>query len=74
MCDRMYDKEHNHLFFKGDKIWLFTDILKDYTSEFIELMNVDYKIDEDSSSRKADILVSRKCGFVRHLGEINNKK
>ena len=51
----------------------FSGILKDYTSEFIELIDVDYKIDNDSPSRKADIVVSRKCGFVRHLGETKKK-
>ena len=61
-------------FHKGDKIWAFEGILKDYTSEFIELLDVDYKLNEDSSSRKADVVVSRKCGFVRHLGEARNKK
>ena len=60
-------------FHNDDKTWFFTCVLKDYTSEFIELLDVDYQIDEDSSSRKADIVVSRKCGFVRHLGETKNK-
>ncbi len=57
-------------FYNEDKTWFFPGILKDYTSEFIELMDVDYKIDENSLPRKADIVVSRKCGFVRHLGEV----
>jgi len=56
-------------FHNDEKICFFSGILKDYTSEYIELMDVDYKIDNDSFSRKADIVVSRKCGFVRHLGE-----
>jgi len=60
-------------FHNDDVTWFFSGILKDYTSEFIELMDVDYKIDNGSPARKADIVVSRKCGFVRHLGEKINK-
>ena len=60
-------------FHNDEKTLFFSGILKDYTSEFIELMDVDYKIDNDLPSRKADIVVSRKCGFVRHLGETKNK-
>jgi len=39
------------------------------TLEFIEIMDVDYKIKEDQAARKADIAIPRKYGVVRHLGE-----
>jgi len=39
------------------------------TADFIELMDIDYKLNEEDHTRRADIVVSRKCGFVRHLGE-----
>jgi len=54
---------------KGDKIFEYCGVLKEYTSEFIEIMDVDYKVKEDQSARKADLVVLRKLGVVRHLGE-----
>lgn len=54
---------------KGDKIFEYGGVLKDYTSEFIEIMDVDYKIKEDQPARKADLVMLRKYGVVRHLGE-----
>ncbi len=54
---------------KGDKVFELGGVLKDYTSEFIELMDVDYNIDQSDASRKADVVVLRSCGIVRHLGE-----
>ncbi len=54
---------------KGDKIFEYPGFLKDYTSEFIEIMDVNYKIKEDQPSRKADLVVPRKYGLIRHLGE-----
>jgi hypothetical protein len=54
---------------KGDKVLELPGVLKDYTSVFIELMDVDYSIDQDKAPRKADIVVLRSCGIVRHLGE-----
>lgn len=53
---------------KGDKVFELPGVLKDYTSEFIELMDVDYTIDQDDAPRKADVVVLRSCGIVRHLG------
>jgi len=44
-------------------------VLKDYTSEFIEFMNIDYSINQNAAPRKADVVVRRSCGIVRHLGE-----
>ena len=54
---------------KGDKVFELGGVLKDYTSEFIELMDVDYSIDQSDAPRKADVVVLRSCGIVRHLGE-----
>ena len=54
---------------KGDKVIEIPGVLKDYTSEFIELMDVDYKTDLSPSPRRADIIALRSCGIVRHLAE-----
>ena len=54
---------------KGDKIFEYCGVLKEYTAEFIEIMNVDYKITEDKPARIADLVVPRKIGLVRHLAE-----
>ena len=54
---------------KGDKVFKYCGVLKEYTAEFIEIMDVDYKIKGDEPAGKADLVVPRKYGFVRHLGE-----
>jgi len=54
---------------KDDKIFEYPGVLKDYTAEFIEIMDVDYRIEEDQKARKADLVVPRKYGLIRHLGE-----
>ena len=54
---------------KGDKIFEYCGVLKEYTAEFIEIMDVNYKIKEDQPARMADLVVPRKRGVVRHLGE-----
>ena len=54
---------------KGDKIFEYCGVLKEYTAEFIEIMDVNYKIKEDQPARTADLVVPRKRGVVRHLGE-----
>lgn len=54
---------------KGDKILECAGVLKDYTAEFIEVMDVDYKKTADSPVRKADLVVLRNLGVVRHLAE-----
>jgi len=54
---------------KGDKIFEYCGVLKEYTAEFIEVMDVDYKVKDDQPTRKADLVVLRKYGVVRHLGE-----
>lgn len=54
---------------KGDKILEYCGVLKDYTAVFIEIIDVNYKLKEDQPARKADLVVLRKYGVVRHLGE-----
>lgn len=47
----------------------YSGILKDYTSEFLEVMDVEYRYPPEESSRKADLVVPRSIGTIRHLGE-----
>lgn len=54
---------------KADKIFEYCGVLKEYTAEFVEVMDVDYKVEENEPTRKADLVVLRKYGVVRHLGE-----
>lgn len=54
---------------KGDKIFEHCGVLKEYTAEFIEIMDVNYKIKEDQPARTADLVVPRKLGLIRHLAE-----
>lgn len=44
-------------------------ILKEYTAEFIEVMDINYRIKEGEPTREADLVVPRKYGLIRHLGE-----
>lgn len=54
---------------KGEDVLQYSGVLKDYTSVFIEILDVDYRASDDQSDQKADVAVSRKHGVVRHLGE-----
>lgn len=54
---------------KGDKIHEHCGVLKDYTADFIEIMDVDYKAAEEQPVRKADMVVPRNHAVVRHLAE-----
>jgi len=54
---------------KGEEILEYCGVLKDYTAEFVEIMDVDYRAKKDEPARKADIVVPRKRGLVRHLAE-----
>jgi len=53
---------------KGDKILEYPGVLKEYTADFIEIMDVDYNV-RDEKTRKADLVVLRKYAAVRHLAE-----
>ena len=54
---------------KGDELFEYCGVLKEYTAEFIEIMDVDYKTKGKEQARKADLVVPRKYGVIRHLGE-----
>jgi len=54
---------------KGDKIFEYCGVLKDYTAEFVEIMDVNYRVKDEEPARTADLVVLRKYGIVRHLGE-----
>ncbi len=54
---------------RGDKMFEYCGVLKEYTAEFIEIMDVNYKVKEDEPAKKADLVVLRKYGVIRHLGE-----
>jgi len=59
---------------KGEKIFKYVGVLKEYTADFIEIMDVDYRVKEGQAARKADLVVQRKLGLVRHFGEESRKK
>ena len=54
---------------KGEKVVEYSGVLKEYTAEFVELMDVNYRARQDDSPRVADLVVLRKYAVVRHLGE-----
>jgi small nuclear ribonucleoprotein (snRNP)-like protein len=54
---------------KGDKVFEYCGVLKEYTAEFIEIMDVDYRVNQEEAARKADLVALRKYGLIRHLGE-----
>jgi len=54
---------------KGDKLLEYCGVLKDYTSDFIEVMDVNYNAKENEASETVDLIVYRKYGVIRHLGE-----
>jgi hypothetical protein len=54
---------------KGDKVLEYCGVLKDYTAEFIEIMDVNYASELGQPTRKADLVVPRKHSLIRHLAE-----
>lgn len=54
---------------KADKVLEYCGVLKEYTAEFVEIMDVDYAVQDDQPARKADLVIPRKHGLIRHLGE-----
>jgi hypothetical protein len=54
---------------KADKVIEYCGVLKDYTSEFISVLDVYYKLDESAAPRKADLIMLRSTGTIRHLAE-----
>ncbi len=55
-------------FLRNDKVEEYVGVLKDYTAEFIEILDVNYK-KEGQEARKADFVVPRSLGLVKHLAE-----
>ena len=54
---------------KDDGIVEYVGVLKEYTAEFVELMDVDFAGATADSPRRADLVLPRKLAVVRHLGE-----
>ena len=54
---------------KADQILEYCGVLKEYTADFIEIMDIDYAVKEDQPPKKADLVVPRKYGLIRHLAE-----
>ncbi|KPK36596.1 MAG: hypothetical protein AMJ65_15995 [Phycisphaerae bacterium SG8_4] len=54
---------------KAEKIFEYCGVLKEYTAEFVEIMDIDYAVKEGEPTRKADLVTPRKLGVIRHLGE-----
>ncbi|MCF6241825.1 MAG: hypothetical protein L3J74_10840 [Bacteroidales bacterium] len=59
---------------KGEQLLKYSGILKDYTANYIEILDVSYTL-KNGTKGKADIIVPQKLGIIRHLGEKadNNK-
>ena len=53
----------------GDKICKYRGVLKDYTAEFIEIMDVDYTPKDTDTAKKVDLVIPRKHALVRHFAE-----
>lgn len=54
---------------RGGKMIEYAGILKDYTADFLELMDIDYSLSDQNKEGKADMVVPRSVGVIRHLGE-----
>lgn len=54
---------------RGDKAIEYVGVLKDYTAEFVEVMDINYIKEKDHFPKKADFVVLRSLGVVRHLAE-----
>ena len=54
---------------RGDDVLQYSGVLKEYTAAFIEILDVDYPTTDDHPSQQADVVLSRKHGVIRHLGE-----
>lgn len=54
---------------KAGNMLEYSGVLKGYSAEFLEIMDVAYSYSEQQKPRKADIVIPRSVGAVRHLGE-----
>jgi len=55
---------------KEDKLYKYSGILKEYTTDFIEIIDVNYNIGDEQETRLADLVLPQKLAIVRHLGEL----
>ncbi len=53
---------------KGDTTVEYSGVLKDYTSNFIEILDVEYAV-EGKEKKLVDIIIPQQLGIIRHLGE-----
>ena len=53
---------------RGEDLLQYSGVLKDYTAEFIEILDVDYRTTNDQPDEKADVVVSRKVVSFDTLG------
>lgn len=54
---------------KGERVVRYPGVLKEYTADFIEIMDVNYAADDSTTPTAADLVVLRKYGLVRNLAE-----
>jgi hypothetical protein len=54
---------------KAEQTVEYLGVLREYSADFIEIMDVKYKVREDDTPEMADIIVPRKLAVVRHLAE-----
>ena len=54
---------------KGDKLVEYGGILKDYTADFVQIMDAAYTRGQEDKPSTADVVFSRKYGVIRHQGQ-----
>lgn len=54
---------------KADQKIRFSGVLKDYTKEFIEVMDVEYSLPGEEKTQIVDLIVPQKLAVIRHLSE-----
>jgi hypothetical protein len=54
---------------RDETVFEYCGVLKEYTADFIEVMDVDYEAKGDEPAKKADLIVPRNYAVIRHLGE-----
>lgn len=59
---------------KDEKLYKYSGILKDYTTSFIQLMDVLYKTEDENIAMNCDIIIPQKLGIIRHFGQITEVK
>ncbi|UCG57013.1 MAG: hypothetical protein JSU70_19380, partial [Phycisphaerales bacterium] len=53
---------------KDDQVLEYSGVLKEYTAEFVEVMDISYATKAGEPGRTADVVVPRQWGIIRHLG------